>query len=78
MSALMLPFYNNIKLAISNFCHLSDIFTQKGLQAPAVFQKEKRSLLICFKNCLQVAIIGFPLFFIKNFCYEKNVQFLDR
>jgi len=55
-------------------CRLSDIFTQKDLQAPIVFQQEKSTLLICFKNCLQCSAICY--FSLWIFVTKENVQFL--
>jgi len=65
----MLPFYLNIKLAISNFYHLSDIFTQRGLQAPTISVGKMVSSNLFYES---LAMFGYPLFFILNFCYKKK------
>jgi len=42
------------KLAISNFCHWNDYFHPEMSASSYSILVGKRSLLICFKNCLQL------------------------
>jgi len=59
MLCLMLPFYYNIKTSNKHFT-LSDIFIHPERSASSCsISVEKRSLLICFKNCLQCSAIRY-------------------